>query len=209
MPSDSCPEDGAPTGLPGPSEGAGRAFAPRSAGWWLSCRLRPRPTCASCAASRHPPPNPGKGNVEILESRTRGAGKQHEVNQEAQDALNAHQAELEERMRLEALERLQTDGSKGKEERSKATPVAYRDPNQYPTASSSGGPLKTHQTFVDGKQEAVLIPIHGRLVPFHISTVKNDQPVQNGLPPVSGRRPLGLPGLSRGSGRTFAPRSAA
>eukprot|EP00908_Phaeocystis_cordata_P015047 Transcript_26160.p1 GENE.Transcript_26160~~Transcript_26160.p1 ORF type:complete len:768 (-),score=490.35 Transcript_26160:181-2484(-) len=115
----------------------------------------------------------GKGNVEILESRTRGAGKQHEVNQEAQDALNAHQAELEERMRLEALERLQTDGSKGKEERSKATPVAYRDPNQYPTASSSGGPLKTHQTFVDGKQEAVLIPIHGRLVPFHISTVKN------------------------------------
>ena len=51
--------------------------------------------------------------------------------------------------------------------------VAYRDANQYPTSSSGGGPLKTHQTFVDGKQEAVLIPIHGRLVPFHISTVKN------------------------------------
>ena len=53
--------------------------------------------------------------------------------------------------------------------------MAYRDANQYPTAnqSSGGGPLRTHQTFVDGKQEAVLIPIHGRLVPFHISTVKN------------------------------------
>ena len=96
-----------------------------------------------------------------------------------------------------------------KVEDSPLSTTRYRDPNQYPTGSSSGGPLKTHQTFVDGKQEAVLIPIHGRLVPFHISTVKNDQPVQNGLPPVSGRRPLGLPGLSRGSGRTFAPRSAA
>ena len=42
-----------------------------------------------------------------------------------------------------------------------------------PKRRSSGGPLKSHQTFVDGKQEAVLIPIHGRLVPFHISTVKN------------------------------------
>ena len=33
----------------------------------------------------------GKGSVEILESRTRGAGKQHEVNQEAADALQSHQ----------------------------------------------------------------------------------------------------------------------
>ena len=30
--------------------------------------------------------------------------------------------------------------------------MAYRDANQYPTSSSGGGPLKTHQTFVDGKQ---------------------------------------------------------
>lgn len=118
----------------------------------------------------------GRGNVEILESRTRGAGKQHEVNQEAADALQSHQSELEEQMRTDALERLQSkDGKKKDDGASQATPVAYRDANQYPTAnqSSGGGPLRTHQTFVDGKQEAVLIPIHGRLVPFHISTVKN------------------------------------
>jgi len=115
----------------------------------------------------------GKGSVEILESRTRGAGKQHEVNQEAADALQSHQSELEESMRLDALERLQSKDGKKDDDGPKATPVAYRDANQYPTSSSGGGPLKTHQTFVDGKQEAVLIPIHGRLVPFHISTVKN------------------------------------
>tara|TARA_B110001452_G_scaffold258826_1_gene254470 strand:+ start:523 stop:1026 length:504 start_codon:yes stop_codon:yes gene_type:complete len=78
-------------------------------------------------------------------------------------------------MRKEALDRLQNSGDTSKDDgKDKATPVAYRDPNLYPTSSgSSGGSLKTHQTFVDGKQEAVLIPVHGRLVPFHISTIKN------------------------------------
>ena len=77
-------------------------------------------------------------------------------------------------MRKEALDRLQNSGDTSKDDgKDKATPVAYRDPNLYPTSSGSGGSLKTHQTFVDGKQEAVLIPVHGRLVPFHISTIKN------------------------------------
>ena len=33
--------------------------------------------------------------------------------------------------------------------------------------------LKLNQTHVDGKAETVLVPVNGRLVPFHISTIKN------------------------------------
>ena len=76
-------------------------------------------------------------------------------------------------MRLEALERIANkDGTNAAQGEKQETPVAYEDPNQFPT-TASGGALRTNQTFVDGKREAVLIPINGRLVPFHISTVKN------------------------------------
>jgi len=51
------------------------------------------------------------------------------------------------------------------------TPVAYKSADAYP--QSGGAPLRTNLTVVDGKAEAVLVPVFGRLVPFHISTVKN------------------------------------
>ena len=76
-------------------------------------------------------------------------------------------------MRTDALKRLQehgdpTAGTSGARE----TALAYRDPNAYPTATTSGV-LKLNQTHVDGKAETVLVPVNGRLVPFHIATIKN------------------------------------
>mmetsp|Transcript_26112 Transcript_26112/g.50719 ORF Transcript_26112/g.50719 Transcript_26112/m.50719 type:complete len:670 (+) Transcript_26112:2-2011(+) len=122
-----------------------------------------------------------RGNVEILDSRTRGKNSQQK-HQETNDLLSAHQSKLEETMREEALRRIAENGngpSDAPEQQS--TPIAYRDPNQYPTSSSSGHSLKLNQTFVDGGKEAVLIPIFGRLVPFHISTIKNVSKSEEGV----------------------------
>jgi nucleosome binding factor SPN SPT16 subunit len=33
--------------------------------------------------------------------------------------------------------------------------------------------MKPHQIFVDMERDAVLLPIHGMHVPFHISSIKN------------------------------------
>lgn len=119
------------------------------------------------------PSKKGKGNVEILQSRTRG--KDHaKKHVETSEALNGHQQELEEKMREEAIERLRNGSNRGTGSSAvQETQVAYRDPSQFPSASSSGSTLRTNQTFVDQKQEAVLIPVFGRLVPFHVSTIKS------------------------------------
>ena len=115
-----------------------------------------------------------RGEVEVLETRTRNAGKGTSNIMETSEALATHQADLEESMRVEALERLRKEGGGGGGPSGPVeTPIAYRDANTYPTQSATGGPLLTNKTFVDSKAETVLIPIFGNLVPFHISTIKN------------------------------------
>jgi len=110
----------------------------------------------------------------VMESRTRGAGKAVAASIETSEALGQHQAELEETIRVEALERLRKDGSGGSGANGPIdTPISYSDPKDYPTPGGSGTSLKTNQTYVDGKAETVLIPVYGQLVPFHISTIKN------------------------------------
>lgn len=119
------------------------------------------------------PSKRGRGSVEILESRTRGKDntKKHV---ETNEALANHQDELEERMREEAMQRLRNgEVSRGGDNQAQDTPIAYRDPSQFPSASSSGSTLRTNQSFVDQKQEAVLLPVFGRLVPFHVATIKS------------------------------------
>jgi nucleosome binding factor SPN SPT16 subunit len=98
---------------------------------------------------------------------------QTEKNETAEH-LQSHQEELEEKMRLDALERIARQGGGGAApSASVETPIAYRNPDHFPQTSSTGGSLKTNQTHVDGKNEALLVPMFGRLVPFHISTIKN------------------------------------
>ena len=53
-----------------------------------------------------------------------------------------------------------TAGTSGARE----TALAYRDPNAYPTATTSSV-LKLNQTHVDGKAETVLVPVNGRSSP--------------------------------------------
>ena len=68
--------------------------------------------------------------------------------------LTLSQGELEEKMREEAMQRLRNGGDgAGDDGASQDTPIAYRDPGQFPSASSSGSTLRTNQTFVDQKQE--------------------------------------------------------
>ena len=111
-----------------------------------------------------------RGEVEVLESRTRGAGKAVSAAIENSEALSSHQAELEETIRIEALERLRHEGgNRGLPTGPLETPTAYNDANGYPTQNAQGGPLRTNMTYVDGKAETVLIPIFGQLVPFHVS----------------------------------------
>ena len=116
-----------------------------------------------------------RGEVEVLESRTRGAGKGMSSTVETSAELASHQSELEEKNRLEALERLRNGGGPSAGPSGPVeTPIAYTNADKYPTmAGTGGGPLKTSQSMVDGKAETLLVPVFGRLVPFHISTVKN------------------------------------
>ena len=115
-----------------------------------------------------------RGDVEVLESRTRGAGNKMSEAAEKNEALAEHQLELESRLRQEALERIRSGqsgpaGPAGPIE----TPVAYKSADQYPQPGGSATSLRTNQTIVDGRAESVLVPVFGRLVPFHIATVKN------------------------------------
>ena len=115
-----------------------------------------------------------RGEVEVMESRTRGAGNKVSHSIELSEQLSSHQNELEEQMRVEALERLRKDGGGASGPSGPVdTPIAYNDANLYPLQGTGGGSLKTNQTYVDGKAETVLIPIFGQLVPFHVSTIKN------------------------------------
>ena len=116
-----------------------------------------------------------RGEVEVLESRTRGAGKTAAATLENSAELANHQSELEERLRQEALDRVKSGGGGGGGPSGPVeTAVAYKSADLIPnTAPQGGGALKTNQTVVDGRAETLLVPIFGRLVPFHISVVKN------------------------------------
>jgi nucleosome binding factor SPN SPT16 subunit len=109
-----------------------------------------------------------------MKSRTRGAGQGQSDHLKTSEALADHQTDLEEEMRQEALRRLKAgEGGAAGPSGPVETPIAYRSADMYPTTGGTGGGLKTNMSMVDGKQEAVLLPIFGRLVPFSIQNVKN------------------------------------
>jgi len=113
-----------------------------------------------------------RGDGTVLENRTRGAGKAQSSAQEVNDQLADHQAELESIMRQEALERVRSGGGGQSGATGPVdTPIAYKSADGYP--QQSGPQPRNNLTVVDGKAEAVLVPVFGRLVPFHVSTIKN------------------------------------
>ena len=82
-----------------------------------------------------------------------------------------HQRELREKKQEELRERFlnqsANEGQSSKGQRSLCDVSAYPSPDMFPEAA------KKNQIFVDARNEAVILPIHGQKVPFHVSTIKN------------------------------------
>lgn len=106
--------------------------------------------------------------ANILPSRLR------ERKREGEDGLS--QGEIDKQMKALLLrkmkERAEKAGKSGRkeavEEEGEVEEIqAYRSTEQYPRD------MRANQVFVDMEREAVLLPIHGMHVPFHIATIKN------------------------------------
>ena len=95
----------------------------------------------------------------------------------AEQLRKEKQEELAQRKNEETLRRLtETAGSKGSaKDKVKKELIAYRSVNDMPVGRDTD-----LQIMVDPRAEAVLLPIYGRLVPFHASTIKSITNTQDG-----------------------------
>jgi nucleosome binding factor SPN SPT16 subunit len=105
---------------------------------------------------------------QVLQSRLRDQQRQLEGKETDQERRERHQSELMRRKREEAMRRLeeQNNGQTDETRREKNI-VAYKGPQAYPPE------VRERQVMVDMRAEAVILPINGVPVPFHISTIKN------------------------------------
>lgn len=105
---------------------------------------------------------------QVLQSRLRDQQRQLQGIETDQERRDRHQAELMRRKREEAMRRLEEQSNEKSEDRKKEKNIlAYSGPQQYPSE------LRERQVMVDMRAEAVILPINGVPVPFHISTIKN------------------------------------
>jgi len=108
-------------------------------------------------------------NIEILENRTRNK-KQH-IDSSLQAKRDQKQLELMQRKneeRFKAMDKRKDGGNDSDMEEVEAKELAvYSNPTEYPP-DVSGSRMK-----VDMDKEAVIVPVSGQPVAFHISTIKN------------------------------------
>lgn len=108
-------------------------------------------------------------NVWSNERRLRTKDKPQDLAKEA--VRKEHQKKLTEEKMLEIEDRLSSNkiGTSQKvNELRKLTDVsAYDSPAQIPPEAKFGN------VFIDSKRESLLVPIGGRVIPFHVSTIKN------------------------------------
>ncbi|CAI5741519.1 unnamed protein product [Hyaloperonospora brassicae] len=105
---------------------------------------------------------------QVLQSRLRDQQRQLEGKETDQERRDRHQAELMRRKREEAMRRLEEQNSDKSDDPKKEKSIrAYSGPQDYPAE------LRERQVMVDMRAEAVILPINGVPVPFHISTIKN------------------------------------
>ncbi|KAG8369038.1 hypothetical protein BUALT_Bualt15G0108800 [Buddleja alternifolia] len=104
--------------------------------------------------------------AEAFSSKANLRSVNHEVSKE--ELRRQHQAALARRKNEETARRLAGGGSEGTN-RGPVKPsgdiVAYKNVNDLP-------PPREFMIQVDQKNEAILLPIYGKMVPFHIATVK-------------------------------------
>ncbi|CAI5728999.1 unnamed protein product [Peronospora effusa] len=105
---------------------------------------------------------------QVLQSRLRDQQRQLEGKETDQERRDRHQAELMRRKREEAMRRLEEQNNDNSDDPKKEKSIkAYSGPQYYPSE------LRERQVMVDMRAEAVILPINGVPVPFHISTIKN------------------------------------
>ncbi|XP_071723196.1 FACT complex subunit SPT16-like [Rutidosis leptorrhynchoides] len=104
--------------------------------------------------------------TERLKSKTTTRSDNHESKEELR---RQHQAELARQKNEETARRLAGEGNGAKDSRGSARSssdlVAYKNVNDLP-------PPKDLMINIDQKNEAVLLPIYGSMVPFHVSTIR-------------------------------------
>lgn len=110
---------------------------------------------------------PQTSKPEIQQSKATLRSVNHEASKE--ELRRQHQAELARQKNEETARRLAGGGSGGGENRGSARPsselIAYKNINDLP-------PPKDLMIQVDQKNEAILLPIYGIVVPFHVAHVK-------------------------------------
>lgn len=104
----------------------------------------------------------GGSRRRVLEDRLR----QDQFNDEKR---RQHQRELLEQLNEAAKARLSKSGGERVEQKIKKSIVAYKSQKDFP----KDGDISDLKIFVDKKNEAVILPVFGMPVPFHISTIKN------------------------------------
>ncbi|KAJ3333758.1 FACT complex subunit spt16 [Blyttiomyces sp. JEL0837] len=116
-----------------------------------------KPTVRSSAAAK---------NSAVLKTKLRGEEKEDDLTSEQKRAL--HQKKLYEQLQKSGLERF-ADGADPRKALEKAT---FRKFECYRKETLLPKPVEELRILVDRRNEAVILPIYGIPVPFHISTLK-------------------------------------
>ncbi|CAI9101355.1 OLC1v1038658C1 [Oldenlandia corymbosa var. corymbosa] len=107
-------------------------------------------------------------NVEVLPSKATLRSVNHEMSKE--ELRRQHQAELARQKNEETARRLAGNDSRAADSRGSGKPsselVAYKNVNDIP-------PPKELMIQVDQRNEAILLPLYGSMVPFHVAHVKS------------------------------------
>lgn len=108
---------------------------------------------------------------EIWQQERKLRMKDNPINLEKEAGRKKHQEELRDKKILELQERFDSNdiqiSKKANKLQSLVDICSYESPSQFPSDAKVDG------ICVDAKKESVLIPLCGRLIPFHISTIKN------------------------------------
>ncbi|KAF3941694.1 hypothetical protein ABW19_dt0200520 [Dactylella cylindrospora] len=118
-------------------------------------------------AKPQPKPSGSTKNTAIMKTKLRG--KREEVDEGKEQRRKENQKQLAVKKQQEGLERFPAGGatSNGIEKKQVKKFESYKRDNQFPNSVAD---LKI---VVDVKAQTIIVPIFGRPVPFHISTIKN------------------------------------